>query len=180
MHNIHHTAYQSSTRTELRLANIKFKSQVLLKVALQKIPPMVPATIKSTFKPNDVLAININRMIPCTHAFALILRLNYLFPLVFRPQFYSVQTWHNTYSSNFRPIVFTPHVQYVPPPGLHTESEKELACNAPRTHIPRGRPKKERYRRGEGRQHAPRAQEHLCSPYGQPGHNSRTCRTPHD
>jgi len=51
----------------LRLANIKFKSQVLLKVALQKIPPMVPATIKSISKPNHVLAININRMIYHVH-----------------------------------------------------------------------------------------------------------------
>ena len=51
----------------LRLANIKFKSQVLLKAALQKIPPMVPATIKSTSKPNHVLAININRMIYHVH-----------------------------------------------------------------------------------------------------------------
>jgi len=110
MHNIHHTANQSSTYTELRLANIKFKSQVLLKVALQKIPPMVPATIKSTSKSNHVLAININRNIPCTHTFALILRLNYLFPLVLLPQFCSVQTWQNIYSSNFHPIVFGPHV----------------------------------------------------------------------
>jgi len=85
---------------------------------------MVPATIKSISKPNHVLA--------------LILRLNYLFPLVFLPQFCSVQTWQNTYSSNFHPIVFSPHV---PPPEPHTDSEEELACNASRTHIPRGRPK---------------------------------------
>jgi len=67
MHNIHHTAYQSSMHTELRLANTKLKSQVLLKVALQKIPPMVLATIKSTSKPKHVLAININRMIYHVH-----------------------------------------------------------------------------------------------------------------
>jgi len=48
--------------------------------------------------------------IPCMHAFALILRLNYLFPLVFLPQICSVQTWQNTYSSNFHPIVFGPHI----------------------------------------------------------------------
>jgi len=67
MHNIHHTAYQSSMHTGLRLTNIKFKSQVLLKAALQKIPPMVPATIKSTSKLNHILAININRMIYHVH-----------------------------------------------------------------------------------------------------------------
>jgi len=115
--------------------------------------------------------------IPCTHALALILRLNYLFPLVFLPQFCSVQTWQNTYSSNFHPIIFGPHV---PSPEPQTDSEEELACNASRTHIPRGRPKQERYRRGEARQHAPRAQEHLCSTCSQLGHNSRTCRTLHD
>jgi len=92
--------------------------------------------------------------IPCTYAFALILRLNYLFPLVLLPQLCSVQTWQNTYSSNFHPIVFGPHV---PPPEPHTDSEGELACNASRSHIPRGRSKKERYRRGEARQHVPRA-----------------------
>jgi len=115
--------------------------------------------------------------IPCTHTFALILRLNYLFHLVFLPQFCSVQIWQNTYSSNLHPIVFGLHV---PPLEPHTDSEEELACNAPRTRIPRGEPKKERYRRGEARQHAPRAQEHPCSTCDQPGHNSRTCRTPHD
>jgi len=67
MHNIHHTAYQSSMDTELRLANIEFNSQVLLKVALQKIPPILPATIKSTSQLNHVLAININRMIYHVH-----------------------------------------------------------------------------------------------------------------
>jgi len=58
-----HTAYPM--HTELRLANIKFNSQVLL----QKIPPILPATIKSTSKPNNVLAINLNihRMIYHVH-----------------------------------------------------------------------------------------------------------------
>lgn len=114
--------------------------------------------------------------IPCTHAFALILRLNYQFPLVFLPQFCSVYTWRDTYATNFHPIVFGPHV-----PEPHVEEEEEgLPCSAPRTRIPRGRPKKERYRRGEARQPAPGAQDHICSTCGQPGHNSRTCRAAHD
>jgi len=43
--------------------------------------------------------------IPCTHAFALILHLNYPFPFV---QFCSIQTWRDIYSTNFHPIVFGP------------------------------------------------------------------------
>jgi len=110
-----------------------------------------------------------NNDIPCTHAFALILRLNYQFPLVFLLQFCSVQTWWDTYLDNFHPIVFGPHVSE---PQAHTDSEEELPCNAPHTRIPRGQPKKVRYCRGEARQHAPGIQDHICSTCGQPGHNS--------
>lgn len=46
--------------------------------------------------------------IPRTRDFALILRPNYPFPLVFLPQFCLVQTWRDTYSTNFHPIVFGP------------------------------------------------------------------------
>jgi len=152
-HNAQYTPYCLS-EFELRLTNIKLKSQVLLKVALQKIPPMVPATIKSTSKLNHVLAININRIIYRVHMPLLLYCILTIYSLVFLPQFCSVQTWQNTYSSNFHPIVFGPHI---PPPEPHTDSEEELACNAPRTRIPRGRPKKERYRRGEARQHAPKS-----------------------
>jgi len=82
MHNIHHTAYQSSTHAELRLTNIKFKSQVLLKVVLQKIPPMVLATINSTSKPKHVLAININRMIYPVHMPSLLYYVLTIYPLL--------------------------------------------------------------------------------------------------
>jgi len=62
--NIHYTAYQSSTHTELRLTNIKFKSQILLEIALQKIPPYGTCYHQVNL---HVLAININRMIYHVH-----------------------------------------------------------------------------------------------------------------
>jgi len=68
--------------------------------------------------------------IPCTHAFALILHLNYQypFPLVFLPQFCSIQIKRDTYSTNFHPTVFGPDVLN---PELHSSSEAEPPCNAP-------------------------------------------------
>ena len=140
---------------------------------------MVPAAIKSTPKPNHVLAININRM---TYHVHMPLLLYYVLTI------YSLLSFYHKFVQ-FKPgkiatlqifillIVFGPHV---PPPEPHTDSEQELACNVSRTHIPWGRSKKERYQCGEARQHAPRAQEYLCSTCSQPGYNSRTCRTPHD
>ena len=133
--------------------NIRFRLLVLLKVALQKIPSMALATIMLISRQNQCFL-----RLYCTLT---------IHSLLYLPQFCSVQTWRNTYSTNFHPIVFGPHV--LPPPEL-TDSEEELPCHAPHTRILRGRPKKERYRRGEARQHAPRAQEHLCSTCGQPAH----------
>ena len=123
--------------------------------------------------------------IPCSHAFALILQLNYQHPHVFLPQFLSFQAWQNTYSSNLCPIAFdaTGSAEHQPPHNYESPlnlGDQPLPCIAPRTRVPRGRPKKERYRLGEARQHIPGAQNHLCSTCGQQGHNSRTCRTPHD
>ena len=128
--------------------------------------------------------------IPCSHAHALILRLNYQYPQVLLPQFCSVDVWRNTYLTNLHPIAYGPHIQQPEPQENEGEGNAGegnegpvLACHAPRTRVLRGRPKKERYRRGEGHrlaQRPPGAPEQLCSTCGQPGHNSRTCCTPHE
>jgi len=153
MRNIHHTAYQSSTHTELRLANIKFKSQILLEVALQKIPTMVPATIKSIFKPNHVLAININRMIYHVH---MPLLLYYVLTIYSLLSFY-----HNFVLAKYLLFKFSSYC--IRSACITTTTSYRFrgrtCMQCPRTRIPRGRPKKEHYRRGEARQHAPRAQD---------------------
>jgi len=174
--NIDHTAYPALMPIGLKPTNTRFKVLVLSKEALPKTPLMelryhhVNLPTKSCacyeYEKNDI---------SCTNAFALILRLTYPFPLVFLPQFCSVQTWRDTYSSNFHPIVVAPHVLPSDPAG---EAE-ELLCNPLCTCIPRGRPKLERYRPDEPRQSDPGAQAHLCSTCGQPEYNSHSCH-PHD
>jgi len=140
---------------------------------------MVPATIKSTSQTKSYTCYKYQQNdIPCTHAFALILCLNYLFPLVFLPQFRSVQSNLAKYLLFefslycFRSACTTTRASY---------QFRERTCTQCPSHLhTSGTPKKERYRRGKVRQHATRAQEHLCSTCGQPGHNSHTCRTPCD
>ena len=85
----------------------------------------------------------------------------------------------NIFISLRKPIAYGPHVQQPEPQGNEGEGNEGegnegpiLACHAPRTRVPRGRPKKERYRRGEGHrlaQRPPGAPEQLCSTCGQPG-----------
>jgi len=133
MHNIHHTAYQSSTHTELRLANIKFKPLRLYYIlTIYSLLSFYHNFIQ--FKPDKI---------PTLQIFILL---------------YSVRMYHH---QNLIPIQRK---------NLHA---MPLAL----TYL--GGDKK-RYRRGEARLHAPRAQEHIYSTCSQPGHNSRTCRTPHD
>lgn len=71
---------------------------------------------------------------------------------------------------------------------------EEEECNPPKTRIPRGRPKKKRMEKetyktskglrdedlqGEDRREGQR-RKNLCTSCGQPGHNTRTCKTPHN
>jgi hypothetical protein len=96
-----------------------------------------------------------------------------------------ISTWKKTYSSNF-PLIDISELQPLP------LSE----CHPPLTRVPRGRPKRERFRKGETR--APRGEAaaatmvepagdgddevwvpYHCSTCGKRGHYSSTCRRPH-
>ena len=111
----------------------------------------------------------------CQHALACILDIHH------NPQQYisdelSVNTWRQTYANNMHPII---HI-----PGL---APNEPEIQAPLTRIPRGRPRKERYRRDargqRGLQRARNAQvkeaKQRCSTCQGIGHNARKCRNPH-
>ena len=101
---VHHTGYLDSINIKLWFDSTKFRFLFLRKLALQKIPPLVLATIKSTFRQNHVPPMNINRRTMYTCLCSNI-TYNYRFPLVSLLQLCSVQTWVDTYSTNFRPIV---------------------------------------------------------------------------
>ena len=67
--------------------------------------------------------------------------------------------WRSTYLIHLHPIAYGPHVQQ-PEPQAGNEGEGNEdpipVCHAPRTRVPRGRPKKKRYRRGKGHRLAQR------------------------
>jgi len=119
--NIHHTAYQNSINIELWVSSIQVQVSSPTEARIAENTPydtcyhQVSLQTKSRtcyeFKQNGI---------PYTHPFALILGLNYQFPLVFLPQFCSVQTWHGTYSTSFCPVVFGPHL-----PGDLIQTQKK-------------------------------------------------------
>ena len=101
------------------------------------------------------------------------------------PEILSIATWKKTYTSNF-PLIDISDLQPLP----------LSACHPPLTRVPRGRPKKERFRkenvrglRGEAAAQAmaePAGEgddevwvPYYCSTCGQRGHFSTTCRQPH-
>ena len=112
--------------------------------------------------------------IPCEHALGCILQLGQN-PQHYLPMDLSTETWKNTYSDNLHPVVFT----------LKDEPASELPeIQAPLTRVPRGRPRKERIRKGaKGTKGTPAIQSNqhpqTCSTCHQPGHNARTCKVPH-
>ena len=69
-------------------------------------------------------------------------------------------------------------------PVVYTLGTSNLEIEAPLTRVPRGRPRKERYRRDSRGQRAPQKMEgqvnqQKCSTCQRIGHNARTCRNPH-
>lgn len=128
--------------------------------------------------------------IPCGHAMTFIFAMGQdLGPYL--PPGLSAEVWRDSYEVPMPPIDVS---ELVAGHGLP-------ACFPPVTRIPRGRPKKERVRREDARR--PRGRQEYrdhggllplgavvaavpdivrsrCSTCGQPGHNSRRCRQPHD
>jgi hypothetical protein len=115
--------------------------------------------------------------LPCQHALACILDIQHN-PQQYIPDELSVNTWCQTYANNMRPVIYAP-----PLAPLANEAE----IQAPVTRIPRGCPRKERFRRDargqRGPQRARNAQQEepqqRCSTCQGVGHNARTCRNPH-
>ena len=120
--------------------------------------------------------------IPCGHAMACIFAQGLTLE-TFLPPALSTATWAAMYMTPIPPVDTT---------DLVVRDDEE--CNPPVTRVPRGRPKKERYRKEETR--APRGlgkegmkadddvapQErllHRCGTCGEKGHNARTCHRPH-
>lgn len=117
--------------------------------------------------------------LPCQHALACILYIQRN-PQQYIPDDLSVNTWRQTYVTNVRPVIFTPLPQ-------------DPEIQAPLTRVPRGRPRKERYRRDARGQRGPRERDQVigggqverqgnqqrCSTCQATGHNARTCRNPH-
>jgi hypothetical protein len=104
----------------------------------------------------------------------------------FMPDILTIATWRKTYSDNF-PLIDISELQLLP----------AEPCHAPLTRVPRGRPKKERFRKEDVRgprgaaaaaQLAGPAHDgddevwtpYHCSTCGGRGHFSSTCRRPHD
>jgi len=116
--------------------------------------------------------------IPCSHGLALILHLQYP-PQLFLPSMLSTETWRQTYITNFRPVLPPP----LPALAVHHENPNNQpgdVCLPPQTRIPRGRPKKQRLKRGEGRHNVEGVGNlQKCSTCGSVGHNARTCKRPH-
>lgn len=111
--------------------------------------------------------------IPCEHAICLILRTGQeITPLL--PPTLSPATWAATYASPMLPVDIS---------GLGVTADE--SCHPPITRVPRGRPKKERFRREDARR--PRGSVGVggeqarsrCSTCGGHGHNMRRCRQPH-
>jgi hypothetical protein len=118
--------------------------------------------------------------IPCGHAVALINKLR-LSPRDFIPEFFSLQTYRDTYSTNLLPVSVD-HLDVC------------ADCEPPLQQKPRGRPKERRLRKGERQRkknearavaraaavgapvdlpdHAPQR----CGQCGGVGHNKRSCR----
>ena len=110
--------------------------------------------------------------IPCGHAICLILRTG-LELTPFLPPVMSPATWEATYATPMLPIDIS---------GLGVTDE--IPCYPPITRVPRGRPKKERFRKEDGRRSRRREggipiRTH-CSTCGETGHNRRKCRRPHE
>jgi hypothetical protein len=123
--------------------------------------------------------------IPCGHAISAIFARPGRDLVAFMPEVLSIATWKRIYSDNF-PMIDISELQPLP------LSE----CHPPLTRVPRGRPKKERFRKEDVR--GPRGvaaarqlvelavdgEEEVWVPYhcstcGGRGHYSSTCRKPH-
>jgi hypothetical protein len=121
--------------------------------------------------------------IPCRHAITAIFARPGRDLVPFMPEILSVATWKRTYSDNF-PLIDI------------SELQSSLDCHPPLTRVPRGRPKKERYKKEDIR--GPRGQEaarqleepagdgddevwvpYHCSTCGGKGHFANTCKRPH-
>jgi hypothetical protein len=81
--------------------------------------------------------------IPCGHAITVIFTRPGRDLVPFMPEILPVTTWKRTYSDNF-PLIDI------------SELQSSLDCHPPLTRVPRGRPKKERYRKEDVR--GPRGQ----------------------
>ena len=119
--------------------------------------------------------------VPCGHAMACLFRQGLSLD-TFLPASLSIETWIATYEAPLPPIHIT---------GLRPQEEEP--CNPPLTRVPRGRPKKKREERATYRASralhredlrvtgAPLASfAHRCGTCGEAGHNTTTCRRPHD
>jgi hypothetical protein len=123
--------------------------------------------------------------IPCGHAITTIFARPGRDLVFYMPEALTIATWKKTYTSNFPLIDIT---ELLPLPLSE--------CHPPLTRVPRGRPKKERFRREDTR--GPRGEAaaqamrepagdgdaevwvpYHCSSCGQRGHFSTTCRRPH-
>jgi hypothetical protein len=124
--------------------------------------------------------------IPCGHAITAIFAVQGRDITPYMPDILTIETWKKTYTSNF-PLIDITDLQKLP------LSE----CHPPLTRVPRGRPKKERFRKGKKR--GPRwdaAAQALvepandgddeiwslyhCSTCGRRGHFYTTCKRPHN
>jgi hypothetical protein len=123
--------------------------------------------------------------IPCGHAITAIFAHPGRDLVPFMPEILSIATWKRTYSDNF-PLIDITDLQPLP----------LFECHPPITGVPRGRPKKERYRKEDirGPRGAAAARQleepagdgddevwtpYHCSTCGGRGHFSSTCRRPH-
>ena len=127
--------------------------------------------------------------IPCEHALACILQLGQS-PQQYLPEDLSTEVWQSTYSDNLHPVIYplrtNDNTKVDKTEVDKTEVDKtEVDIQAPLTRVPRGRPRKERVRRGtRGPYPAPNNiqqtnPQQRCSTCQQPGHKARTCRVPH-
>jgi zinc finger SWIM domain-containing protein 3 len=109
-----------------------------------------------------------NSGIPCGHALSTIHKLGHSV-LNYLPDNSSSGTWAITYTETLPPIN-TSQLQIIP----------EDPCYPPITRAPRGRPPKERIRKGIRRQATDRVNaSSRCRTCGQTGHNKLKCRQPH-
>ena len=124
--------------------------------------------------------------IPCGHTITMIFAIPGRDLVPYIPESLTISTWKKTYSSNFPMIDITDLTKV-----LFSE------YHPPLTRVPRGRPKKERFRkdkiRGPKGEAAAQAMaepagdgdDEVWSPYhcstcGERGHFSSTCKRPHD